>query len=221
MPLWIKAQPHLFGQMVENLLDNASKYSRPGTPIVVRAAREGMSALLSVEDSGCGIAREDLPRIFEPFFRSSRTSHEQISGVGLGLSVVATDRPCLGRESRRPERGRSGEPFRGDHAADHSSRSRRDAVRIRGGDDRQTPRSPLRPSVSHRTVAVCRAPLSSARAFFLVPRPGLILTIIASGTSRIRGAFTIAVPRRTARRFRCARELADGEGRTTPGEEIL
>jgi signal transduction histidine kinase len=88
LPLWIKAQPHLLGQLVENLLDNACKYSRPGTPIVVRVSRKGEFALLSVEDSGCGIAREDLASIFEPFFRSSRTAPEPVSGVGLGLSVA-------------------------------------------------------------------------------------------------------------------------------------
>ena len=42
-----------------------------------------------VEDSGCGIAREDLTKIFEPFFRSSSTSHQRVPGVGLGLAVVA------------------------------------------------------------------------------------------------------------------------------------
>ncbi len=86
--LWIKAQPHLLGQLVENLLDNACKYSRSGQPIVLVTAKEGGSALIVFEDSGCGIAREDLTRIFEPFFRSSSTSRHRPPGVGLGLSVV-------------------------------------------------------------------------------------------------------------------------------------
>ena len=54
--LWIKAQPHLLGQLVENLLDNACKYSRPGQPIVLVTAKEDESALIAFEDSGCGIA---------------------------------------------------------------------------------------------------------------------------------------------------------------------
>jgi signal transduction histidine kinase len=74
--------------MVENLLDNACKYSRPGRPITMMAVREGEFAVLAVEDSGCGIAREDLTKIFEPFFRSSSTSHQRVPGAGLGLSVV-------------------------------------------------------------------------------------------------------------------------------------
>jgi signal transduction histidine kinase len=86
--LWIRAQPHLLGQLVENLLDNACKYSCPGQAIVVSTARDGGSALLVVEDSGCGIAQHDLPRIFEPFFRSSSTLQQKVSGAGLGLSVV-------------------------------------------------------------------------------------------------------------------------------------
>jgi len=86
--LWIKAQPHLLGQLVENLLDNACKYSLSGQAIVVATADDGGSALLVFEDSGCGIAREDLTRIFEPFFRSSSTSRQRVPGVGLGLSVA-------------------------------------------------------------------------------------------------------------------------------------
>ena len=87
-PLWVNAQRHLLGQLVENLLDNACKYSAPGTPVVVSLARESCSALLSIEDSGCGIAAEDLPRVFEPFFRSNRLPGDGAPGVGLGLSVV-------------------------------------------------------------------------------------------------------------------------------------
>jgi signal transduction histidine kinase len=108
--LWIKAQPHLLGQLVENLLDNACKYSCPGQAIIVSTARDGGSALIVVEDSGSGIAQEDLTRIFEPFFRSSSTSHPKVPGAGLGLSVVErivraldgtiTVRSELGRGSR-------------------------------------------------------------------------------------------------------------------------
>jgi signal transduction histidine kinase len=86
--LSIEAQPSLLGQVVDNLLDNACKYSLPGQPIVLATANEGGSALIVVQDSGCGIARGDLERIFEPFFRSTSTSHRGVPGAGLGLSVV-------------------------------------------------------------------------------------------------------------------------------------
>jgi signal transduction histidine kinase len=87
-PQWVNAQPHLLAQLVENLLENACKYSVPGTPVVVALRRDGPAALLSVEDSGCGIAPEDLARIFEPFFRSTLSQGDGPPGVGLGLSVV-------------------------------------------------------------------------------------------------------------------------------------
>ncbi len=86
--LWAMAQPQLLAQLVENLLDNACKYSRPGSPIRVTLSQEAGEVLLSVEDAGCGIASQDLPRVFEPFFRSTATSLERSSGVGLGLSIV-------------------------------------------------------------------------------------------------------------------------------------
>jgi signal transduction histidine kinase len=88
-PLWVRAQSPLLVQVVDNLLDNARKYSAPGRPIIVASREDGGSALIVVEDSGCGIAREDLPRIFEPFFRSSSAAHQRVAGAGLGLSVVA------------------------------------------------------------------------------------------------------------------------------------
>src|SRR5262249_30312807 len=62
----------LLGQLLDNLLDNAEKYSPAGTPITVRLAREGGAAVVSVEDAGPGVAAEDLPRIFEPFYRSKQ-----------------------------------------------------------------------------------------------------------------------------------------------------
>jgi signal transduction histidine kinase len=88
-PLWIEAQPNLLGQLVENLLDNACKYSLPGQPVFLETASVGPFALLVVEDSGSGIASEDLTRIFEPFIRSSSSICKGVPGVGLGLSVVA------------------------------------------------------------------------------------------------------------------------------------
>ena len=110
--LGIKAQPHLLGQAVDNLLDNACKYSSPGQPIIVETAREGESAVIAVQDAGCGIERGDLTRIFEPFFRSS-TSHHQVPGAGLGLSVVKRIVDGFRWDGHRPERNRPRQPIRG------------------------------------------------------------------------------------------------------------
>lgn len=87
-PLWVRAHPPLLGQLLDNLLDNAGKYSPPGAPVVVRTWAEPGFAALAVEDAGMGIAAEDLPRVFEPFFRSAEARRLGKPGVGLGLALV-------------------------------------------------------------------------------------------------------------------------------------
>jgi two-component system, OmpR family, sensor kinase len=87
-PLWVRAQTPLLRQMLDNLLDNACKYSDPGTPITVALAEEAGVVSLTVMDTGCGIAEEDLPHLFEPFYRSAKARRQGISGVGLGLAVA-------------------------------------------------------------------------------------------------------------------------------------
>jgi signal transduction histidine kinase len=86
-PLWIRAHPALMGQLLDNLLDNAVKHGK-GTAIVVETRRDGSAAILAVEDRGPGIAPEDLPHIFEPFYRSAQARRRGVAGVGLGLAVV-------------------------------------------------------------------------------------------------------------------------------------
>jgi heavy metal sensor kinase len=87
-PLLVQAQSSLLGQLVDNLLDNACKYSPPGTPIRVRLGRERGSATLAVEDRGEGLAPDDLAHIFDPFYRSPRARLRGTPGSGLGLAVV-------------------------------------------------------------------------------------------------------------------------------------
>jgi signal transduction histidine kinase len=87
-PLWVKAQPPLLGQLVDNLLDNACKYSVAGTPVCLRLGKEADAVTLTIEDQGIGIASADVPHIFEPFFRSSAARHRGLEGVGLGLAVA-------------------------------------------------------------------------------------------------------------------------------------
>ena len=61
---------------------------RPGTPVVVRACARIGSVALGVEDRGCGLAAEDLSRVFEPFFRGEQARRDGPAGVGLGLAVA-------------------------------------------------------------------------------------------------------------------------------------
>lgn len=86
--LWARAHRPLLGQLLENLWENACKYSRPGTPIVLRARPEADAVVLEVEDRGCGIATDDLARIFEPFYRAESARRLGHAGVGLGLAVA-------------------------------------------------------------------------------------------------------------------------------------
>ncbi len=73
---------------MNNLLDNAARYSEPGTPILVSLSRDETAALLAVEDRGIGIANEELALLFEPFYRSATARGTGTPGLGLGLAVA-------------------------------------------------------------------------------------------------------------------------------------
>jgi signal transduction histidine kinase len=85
---WVRAHPPLLGQLIDNLLDNARKHGRPGTPILVETVPEGRAVVIAIVDDGPGIDPEDIPRVFEPFYRSAQARRQRIPGVGLGLAVV-------------------------------------------------------------------------------------------------------------------------------------
>ena len=70
-------------RVLMNLLTNALKYSAPGSAVVVRLACDATEAVIEVEDEGQGIAAEDLPHLFERYFRALGTSRHE--GMGLGL----------------------------------------------------------------------------------------------------------------------------------------
>jgi heavy metal sensor kinase len=95
-PWWVRTQAPLLGQLVDNLLENACKYSTAGTPITVSLAREEGTVCLTVADAGPGIAEEDLPHIFEPFYRSAEARRQGVPGTGLGLAVAQRIALALG-----------------------------------------------------------------------------------------------------------------------------
>jgi two-component system phosphate regulon sensor histidine kinase PhoR len=85
----IQGDSKLLEQAVGNLLDNAIKYNRPEGKValsVTRAGEKGVRVL--VEDTGIGIPREDLPRVFERFYRVDKARSRDLGGTGLGLSIV-------------------------------------------------------------------------------------------------------------------------------------
>jgi signal transduction histidine kinase len=95
-PLWVKAQPALLGQLLDNLWSNACKYSEAGAPILVRTEQGPEANFLLVQDAGKGIAPEDLPHVFEPFYRSPRERRLGLAGIGLGLAVARRIATALG-----------------------------------------------------------------------------------------------------------------------------
>ncbi|HKI91018.1 MAG TPA: ATP-binding protein [Gaiellaceae bacterium] len=74
-------------QVLDNLLENASRYSDPGSEIEVALVTEDGHALLSVTDRGDGIADAELDQIFEPFYRGQNSKQRGIRGAGLGLAI--------------------------------------------------------------------------------------------------------------------------------------
>ena len=75
-------------EVVHNLLDNAVKYSHQNGRILIQAGAPDQEVMLSVRDEGVGIAANDLPRIFERFYRADRARSRELGGTGLGLSIV-------------------------------------------------------------------------------------------------------------------------------------
>ncbi len=73
---------------VANLLENACKYSDPGSTVEVRSRSDGSFVEVSVEDHGIGIPARDLERVFERFYRVDRARSRETGGTGLGLAIV-------------------------------------------------------------------------------------------------------------------------------------
>jgi two-component system sensor histidine kinase MprB len=81
-PWWVVGEPAPLERAVTNLLDNAAKWSPPGATVTVRLT----DGVLTVEDKGPGIAPDDLPHVFDRFYRSEES--RSMPGSGLGLSIV-------------------------------------------------------------------------------------------------------------------------------------
>jgi two-component system phosphate regulon sensor histidine kinase PhoR len=78
----------LLEQALTNLVDNAIKYSRPGSEVVLSCFSEDGFAVIAVSDTGCGIEEEHLPRLFERFYRVDKARSRKCGGSGLGLAIV-------------------------------------------------------------------------------------------------------------------------------------
>jgi PAS domain S-box-containing protein len=86
----IRMNSALIRETIQNLLDNAIKYTRESGKVTVHAYQDGGRVYVIVEDSGIGISPSELPRVFEAFYRVRQPGMEGIEGRGLGLHLVKT-----------------------------------------------------------------------------------------------------------------------------------
>jgi signal transduction histidine kinase len=84
----VHADADAMSQVLTNLLDNALRYTPTGGRIVYQSRRDNGGVAISVRDNGSGISRENLPRIFERFYRTDPSRSREEGGTGLGLAIV-------------------------------------------------------------------------------------------------------------------------------------
>jgi len=107
---WLEADPVRMRQALGNLVSNALRHTPPGGTVTLVARRDADEVVLTVTDTGSGIAPEDLPHVFDRFWRAEKSRSRRTGGSGLGLSivrhliaahggtVVATSEPGVGTE---------------------------------------------------------------------------------------------------------------------------
>lgn len=87
-PFWVMADKHYVGQVFVNLIINSIRYGTEGGATRIRFRDMLDKILVEVEDNGAGMAKEDLPRIFERFYRTDKGRSREQGGTGLGLAIV-------------------------------------------------------------------------------------------------------------------------------------
>jgi two-component system phosphate regulon sensor histidine kinase PhoR len=102
----VEGEARSLGQVIHNLVENAMKYTAPGGKVSLRARQERNTAVIEVADTGVGIPKEHLPRIFERFYRVDEGRSREVGGTGLGLAIVKHNvRKLGGRIDVRSEPG--------------------------------------------------------------------------------------------------------------------
>lgn len=86
--IWVEADPTRLTQIISNLLDNAAKFTKKGGRIWLSGAEQGGEAVVSVRDTGIGIAAEHLPHLFEIFSQVTPALERSQGGLGIGLALV-------------------------------------------------------------------------------------------------------------------------------------
>jgi len=88
-PLLVRADADMLRQVIANLLDNVRVHTPPGTTAAVSARRRAGAVVLEVSDDGPGVPDDELPRVFDRFWRHDPSRSRRSGGSGLGLSIVA------------------------------------------------------------------------------------------------------------------------------------
>jgi signal transduction histidine kinase len=94
----LQSHSAMLGQAIDNLIDNAIKYSDSGSKVIVRVATPAGSTIIEVQDFGKGIKETESAQVFDPFFRSSDNRNNGIEGFGLGLAIVSRIATALDAE---------------------------------------------------------------------------------------------------------------------------
>jgi two-component system phosphate regulon sensor histidine kinase PhoR len=87
-PLIVRADEESLLQILDNLIDNAIKYTPAGGLVTVRCRQDADQAVIEVSDTGAGIAPEHHSRLFERFYRADKARSRELGGTGLGLAIV-------------------------------------------------------------------------------------------------------------------------------------
>ena len=86
-PVMVEAEPEQLQLLCGNLLLNALQHSPAGSPIRARVTQDGATSVLAIEDDGDGIAPQDLPHVFDRFYRGDPSRSRKTGGTGLGLAI--------------------------------------------------------------------------------------------------------------------------------------
>jgi two-component system, OmpR family, sensor histidine kinase ArlS len=87
-PVYIVADKQLIKQVLRILVDNAMKYSPQNEKIILKLSKEGNQVDIVVQDNGIGIKPQDVPHIFDRFYRSDESRDKKTGGSGLGLAIA-------------------------------------------------------------------------------------------------------------------------------------
>lgn len=94
--VYASVDPNFLREIMDNLIDNAIKYTPSGGSIYVNALGDGDRVLINVTDTGIGISSEDLAHIFQKFYRADNSDTREIGGTGLGLYLVKQRTEAMG-----------------------------------------------------------------------------------------------------------------------------